>query len=96
MDDSEHIARTLAMNAEGMTYLEAEFRRLELNFVPSYGNFILVEVGDGRAVYDALLRKGVIVRPMNGYGYPNHVRVSVGLPEENRRFIAALGEVLGK
>jgi histidinol-phosphate aminotransferase len=56
----------------------------------------LVEVGDGRAVYDGLLRKGVIVRPMNGYGYPHHVRISVGLPEENRRLIAALSEVIGK
>jgi histidinol-phosphate aminotransferase len=64
-----------------------------LSFVPSHANFILVEVGDGRAVYDGLLRKGVIVRPMNGYGYPHHVRISVGLPEENRRLIAALSEV---
>ncbi|MDO8433092.1 MAG: histidinol-phosphate transaminase [Candidatus Binatus sp.] len=96
MDDSAHIARTLEVNAAGMHYLEAEFRRLGLSFVPSFANFMLVEVGDGRAVYDALLRKGVIVRPMNGYGYPHHVRISVGLPEENRRLIAALSEVIRK
>jgi histidinol-phosphate aminotransferase len=96
MDDRAHIARTLQVNAEGMAYLETEFRRLGLAFVPSHGNFILVEVGDGRAVYDHLLHKGVIVRPMNGYGYPRHVRVSVGLPEENRRFVAALGAAVGK
>ncbi len=93
MDDTAHLARTLQVNAEGMDYLEAEFKRLGLSFVPSHANFILVEVGDGRAVYDGLLRKGVIVRPMNGYGYPHHVRISVGLPEENRRLIAALSEV---
>jgi len=93
MDDVAHLARTLRVNAEGMDYLETEFRRLGLSFVPSHANFILVEVGDGRAVYDGLLRKGVIVRPMNGYGYPHHVRISVGLPEENRRLIAALSEV---
>ncbi len=95
MDDRAHIARTLQVNAEGMEYLEGEFRRLKLPLVPSHANFFLVEVGDGRAVYEKLLRKGVIVRAMNGYGYPRHVRISVGLPEENRRLVAALGEVIG-
>ena len=94
MDDDAHVARTLQVNAEGLDYLQSEFRRLELPFVESHANFVLVEVGDGRAVYEKLLRKGIIVRPMNGYGYPGHLRVSVGLPEENRRFITALEEVL--
>lgn len=94
MDDTAHIANTLRANAEGMEYLEREFNRLGLKFVPSHANFILAEVGDGRAVYERLLRKGIIVRPMNGYGYPRHVRISVGLPEENRRLIAALGEAM--
>ncbi|MGD0075238.1 MAG: histidinol-phosphate transaminase [Candidatus Binataceae bacterium] len=96
MDDTEHVRRTLEVNAAGMAYLEAEFRRLKLDFVPSQANFILTDVGDARAVYDKLLRLGVIVRPMNGYGLPRHVRISVGLPEENRRLIGALGEVLGR
>lgn len=96
MDDRAHIARTLQVNAEGMDYLEGELRRLKLPFVPSHANFVLVEVGDGRAVYERLLRKGVIVRPMNGYGYPRHLRISVGLPEENRRLVAALGDVIGE
>lgn len=94
MDDTAHIERTLEVNAQGMAYLEGEFRRLGISFVPSHANFILTEVGDGRAVYDALLRKGVIVRPMNGYGYPRHLRISVGLPEENRRLVEALEQVL--
>lgn len=94
MDDTAHVERTLNVNAQGMAYLEGEFRRLGLSFVPSHANFILTEVGDGRAVYDALLRKGVIVRPMNGYGYPRHVRISVGLPEENRRLVEALEQVI--
>jgi histidinol-phosphate aminotransferase len=94
MDDREHIERTLMVNAEGMDYLAGEFRRLKVAFVPSHANFILAEVGQGGAVYDKLLRKGVIVRPMGGYGYPRHVRISVGLPEENRRLVAALAEVL--
>jgi histidinol-phosphate aminotransferase len=96
MDDIAHVARTLQVNAEGMDYLEAEFRRLGLAFVPSHANFLLVEVGDGHSIYNSLLRCGVIVRPMNGYGYPRHVRISVGLPEENRRLIAALSAAMGK
>ncbi len=95
MDDAEHIARTLQVNAEGMDYLEREFRRLKIAFVPSHANFIMADVGDGRAVYEKLLRKGVIVRPMNGYGLPRHVRISVGLPEENRQLVQALAGVLG-
>ncbi|MGH7779717.1 MAG: histidinol-phosphate transaminase [Candidatus Binataceae bacterium] len=96
MDDTAHIERTLRVNAQGMEYLEAEFRRIGVSFVPSHANFILTEVGDGRAVYDALLRKGVIVRPMNGYGYPRHLRISVGLPEENRRLVEVLEQVISR
>jgi histidinol-phosphate aminotransferase len=94
LDDVEHVRRTLEVNERGMEYLEREFNRLNLPFLPSQGNFILVEVGDGRAVYQKLLERGVIVRPMGGYGLPRHLRVSVGLEDENRRFIAALEQVL--
>ena len=72
------------------------FRRLGLPFVPSAANFVLVEVGAGIRVYEALLRRGVIVRPMGGYGFPAHVRVTVGLPAENARCVEALAEVLGR
>lgn len=94
MDDLEHVRRTLEVNAEGMAYLEGGFRRLGLPFVPSQANFILVEVGEGRTVYEKLLQQGIIVRPMNGYGLPRHVRVSIGLEQENRRMMAALESVL--
>jgi histidinol-phosphate aminotransferase len=94
MDDHEHVRRTLEVNASGMAYLEGEFRRLGLPFLPSQANFILVEVGEGRTVYEKLLQEGVIVRPMNGYGLPRHVRISIGLEEENRRMVGALERVL--
>jgi len=94
MDDIDHVNNTLRVNRQGMEYLEAEFARLKIAFVPSQANFILAEVGDGRAVFDKLLHLGVIVRPMHGYGYPRHVRISVGLPEENRRLVEALEKVL--
>jgi histidinol-phosphate aminotransferase len=94
MDDAEHVRRTLENNAEGMGYLEREFRRLGIDYVPSHANFILTDVGDGRAVFDRLLHQGVIVRPVGGYGLPRHVRITVGLPQENRRLVEALETVL--
>jgi histidinol-phosphate aminotransferase len=95
LDDEEHVRRTLAVNREGMAYLVAAFRRLALEHVPSAANFILVRVGEAAPVYQALLRRGVIVRPMDAYGFPAHVRVTVGTRAENERFIDALGAVLG-
>jgi prephenate dehydrogenase len=77
-----------------MAFLQAECRRLGLPFVPSWANFLLIEVGDGAAVYEELLRLGVIVRPMGFYRFPRHIRVTVGTMEECRRFVAALERVL--
>lgn len=96
MDDAGHVRRTLENNAEGLAYLEREFKRLGLPYVPSHANFILTEVGAGQSVFDRLLALGVIVRPMGGYGWPRHLRISVGLPEENRKLVAALERVIGK
>jgi histidinol-phosphate aminotransferase len=93
MDDDEHVRATLVNNAAGLDYLEREFKRMGLAYVPSQANFILTEVGAGQAVFDRLLKLGVIVRPMGSYGWPNHVRISVGLPAENRKLIAALEEI---
>jgi histidinol-phosphate aminotransferase len=94
LDDEEHVGRTLAVNRAGMACLTEAFRHLGLDYVPSAANFVLVRVGRARRVYEALLRRGVIVRPMEVYGFPEHVRVTVGLPEENRRFVEALTAVL--
>jgi histidinol-phosphate aminotransferase len=95
LDDTEHVARTRANNREGLAFLRQACERLGRPCVPSWANFLLIDVGDGARVYEALLRKGVIVRPMDVYGMPHHLRVTVGLPEENRRFVASLEEVLG-
>ena len=94
LDDEEHVRRTLAANRAGMAFLTDAFHALGLAHVPSAANFVLVRVGDGARVYEALLRRGVIVRPMAVYGFPAHVRVTVGTEAENGRFVAALRAVL--
>jgi histidinol-phosphate aminotransferase len=96
LDDDEHVERSRRANREGLLYLEREFGHLGLECVPSQANFVLVHVGDGARVYEGLLRRGVIVRPVAGYGFPEHVRVTVGTAAENERLVAALAEVLGR
>ncbi len=94
LDDVAHYAETKHVTDEGRAYLQDEFARLGLTFVPAAANFILVNVGDGPAVFRALLERHVIVRAMGGYQLPEWVRISVGTMEENRRCIAALSDVL--
>ena len=92
--DVAHQAETKQLTDEGRKYLESEFAALSLPFVPSVANFVLVRVGDGKALFKKLLRKGVIVRALSGYDLPEWVRISVGTMEQNRKCIAALREVL--
>jgi len=76
--------------------LVSGFEQLGLSFIPSAGNFIAVEIpGDTQAMYQRLLEQGVIVRPVGLYEMPNHLRVSIGLPKENQRFLDVLGGLLG-
>jgi len=95
LGDTAHIRKTKTLTRRGLAYLYREFKRLKLEYVPSYANFVLVKVGDGDEVFRALQRRGVIVRPMGGYKMPAWVRVTVGTMEENRRFIGALKAELG-
>ena len=93
--DEEHVTRTVALNAEGRDYFYAEFERMGLDYVPSEGNFVLVDVGrDARAVFEALQHRGVIIRSAHGMGLPHHIRVTTGTMPQNQRFIVALKEVL--
>ncbi len=88
--DAEHMEKTRALTREGRAYLESEFAGLGLEYVPSHANFVLVRVGDGDAVFRALLKQGLIVRAMRSYRMPEWIRVSVGTMDQNRRFIEAL------
>jgi histidinol-phosphate aminotransferase len=95
LDDDEHVERCRRVNEEGKRYLTAELQALGVRVVPTAANFLLVDVGrDGPGAAEALLRKGVIVRPVAGAGLPTHLRVTIGTPTENRQFVAALGAVL--
>jgi histidinol-phosphate aminotransferase len=95
LGDQEHVRATVEMNRAGMRQLSAGFERLGLDYIPSVGNFITVGFGQPAGpINDALLRRGVIVRPIGGYGLPNHLRISIGLEEENARCLAALEDIL--
>jgi histidinol-phosphate aminotransferase len=94
LDDHEHIQRTRQNNLAGLRFYEHAFRELRLEFVPSAANFILVRVGDGAKVCAALQKRGVITRPMAGYGLPEWIRISIGTPPENQRCMTALQSVL--
>jgi histidinol-phosphate aminotransferase len=96
LDDPAHLEQTLRITEAGRKTMQSSFEELGLVSIPSVTNFILVNVGmEGKAVADALLRKGVIVRSMEGYGLPAHIRVTVGTAQENGRALRALAEVLG-
>jgi histidinol-phosphate aminotransferase len=94
LDDMEHVERSLEANRRGIEYLEKEFSQLGLEFVPSQANFILVRVGRGQEVFQQLLKLGVIVRPTGGYRFPEHVRVTVGTMDENKKLIGALAKII--
>lgn len=94
LDDTDHLEKTRENNFQGRHFLEAEFRRMKLDFVPSAANFVLVRVGDGQSVFNELQKLGVITRPMAGYQLPEWIRISIGIPAENQRCVDALKTVL--
>jgi histidinol-phosphate aminotransferase len=96
LDDVEHVRKTRLNNSAGLKFFEQAFRNLKLEFVPSAANFILVRVGKGRKVFEALQKQGVIVRPMDGYQLPEWIRITIGTPQENERCLSALKTALNK
>jgi histidinol-phosphate aminotransferase len=96
LDDVEHLQRTRANNSAGLEFLAGAFREWGLEYVPSFANFILVRVGEGTKVFDAMQRLGVIARPMAGYQLPEWLRITVGTRDQNQRTINALKQALAK
>ncbi len=95
LDDVDYLAASRRVNDAGMAQLERGFRQLGLEWIPSRGNFIAVDFArDAAPINQALLREGVIVRPVAGYGMPTFLRVSIGTERENARFLDVLAQVL--
>ncbi|RZQ56904.1 histidinol-phosphate transaminase [Pseudidiomarina tainanensis] len=95
LDDEAYLAESIRVNKQGMQQLVAFCEEHGLNYIPSHGNFLTIEVGpEAGEMYQKLLRSGVIVRPVAGYQLPNHLRVSIGLPSENQAFIDAMKTIL--
>src|SRR5206468_8594295 len=94
LEDDAHLRETKRVIDEGRAWLQEQFAEMKLPFVPGVANFVMVNVGDGCAVFEKLLRRKIIVRPLKGYGLPEWVRISVGTMEQNKRLIAALKEVI--
>ncbi len=94
LDDHEFLNASYELNRNGMAQIVAALERLKLEYIPSYGNFVTFRAGDGAAVNQKLLKQGVIVRPIGGYGLPEWLRVTIGTERENARFIEALEKAL--
>jgi len=94
LDDAEHVRRSVESNRAGLRQLGEGLAALGVSYVPSAGNFLLVDLGaDARPIAEALLKRGVIVRPMAWMGFPNAIRATVGTREESDKFLGALAEV---
>lgn len=96
LDDQEHIARSVQMVRQGRQQYYAAFDAWGVSYIPTHANFLLVKVGEGRRVFQECLKRGVILRPMDGYGLLDYIRITIGTAEENARCIEALRAVLGK
>jgi len=97
LDDEEHRRKILRFNKEGKEYLYRELKRLGLFYVPTETNFIFIDLKkDTKVIYEKLLKKGVIIRPGETWGCPNFIRVTIGTPYENKKFVQALKEVLSE
>jgi len=95
LDDDDFFNGTVRTVHEGLGFLYEQLEGLGLECFPSQTNFFLIDVQrDAKEVFEEMLRRGVIIRPMTAYGYPSYIRINVGLPEENQRFVEALKEVL--
>ncbi len=94
LNDEAHLRETKRVVDEGRAYLQEQLSKLRIPFVPAVANFLMVNVGDGCAVFEKLLRRKMIVRPLKGYGLLEWVRVSVGTMEQNKKLVGALKDVL--
>ena len=96
LSDVEHIQKSREINKQGLQFLQAELKNMGIACLPSCANFVCFEAGNADAVYKGLIKKGVIVRPIANYNLPQYLRVTIGLPEHNERFLEAVKSVLAE
>ena len=96
LDDGAHVHKTRRLNARGLRFYSRAFKKMGLEFIPSKANFVVVKVGEGQQVFNAMQRQGIIVRPMASYGLGEWIRITVGTARENRKCLDALREVLAQ
>lgn len=95
LEDDAHVQQSVALNQSGKDYLQQSLAQMSLSYLPTMGNFIAVNLKrEAMPVYDKLLKKGVIVRPVANYNMPEYIRVTIGTEEQNRRFVSTLSEIL--
>lgn len=95
LEDDDFVRQSFELNRSGMRQVTEGLKRLGLDFIPSYGNFVSFQVEDAAGVFQRLLKAGIIVRPVASYGMPRHLRVTIGLEAENARFLSALAKAVG-
>ena len=95
LDDVDHLQKTREMVEQGIRFFEVELPKIGVETVPTGANFILCKTGNGREVFQALQKREVIVRPMDPYGLPDHIRITIGMPVQNQKVLAMLKDVLG-
>ena len=94
LSDTEFLIQTCATNKQGLVQMENGLTQLSIKYIPSVGNFITIDTGmDGVTIFNQLLLKGIIVRPLVPYGLPQHLRITIGSYEQNKRVLSALKEL---
>ena len=97
LDDSDFLSKTIETNRKGMEYLKKQLKAIGVKYIPSIANFITTiweSKSKATQLTEKLLKKGIIVRQLNSFGWPTHIRISIGLEKENQRFIKSLKEIL--
>ena len=95
LEDKAFLGKTVSLIHEGLDFLYTALDRMNIKYFPTQANFFLIDIGkDADEVFEKMLKQGVIVRSMTSYGYPNYIRINVGLHEENVRFLNALEKII--
>jgi len=95
--DEEHVARTQRVVSEGLQFFYRELDALGISYIPTQSNYLMIQVNRlADEIYQAMLRRGVIIRPLTSFGYPYSIRINAGTPDENRRCLSSLKDVLAR